>query len=116
MAETASERLAELYDLREALEAHAIAASAARLDPRDRLGMERSAAELARVLELASRQGWTREYADRWLAADAEFHLSILRQSKHAAARRGLECDSRHFWLAKRICGKHRSRSHSAGT
>lgn len=79
MTESTSERLSELYDLREAFEVHAVGTLAARIAPHDRHELRRLCHELTRILTLVADDGWTQSRHEHWLLAEAAFHLLLIR-------------------------------------
>jgi DNA-binding GntR family transcriptional regulator len=80
MSKLAGPRLVELYDLREAIEIHAVTKLAESFPPAQEYDqVEIANKELAEVFDLARRHGWNRDRSDCWLLADAKFHVSLLR-------------------------------------
>ena len=82
VAEISREDLAELYDVREALECHAVAKANARYSEADFTELERHTTameEVAAEVEEMGGRSWTTEQSDRWMVADAAFHVALLR-------------------------------------
>ncbi|MBN1590615.1 MAG: GntR family transcriptional regulator [Pirellulales bacterium] len=74
--------LAELYDVREALECHAVAKSDAKYTEADFIEMEKSTDEMEAVaaeVKQAGGQAFSVEQSDRFMVADAAFHVALLR-------------------------------------
>ena len=85
--ETSRQDLEELYDLREALECHAIGRAAECIREGDLAGMQTHIDEMSAVVRethAANRATWNADQIDRWVLADAEFHMALL----HAAGNR----------------------------
>ena len=82
VAEISREDLAELYDVREALECHAVSKPGARFSEADFAELEQHTAameEVALEVEKAGGRIWTTEQSDRWMVSDAAFHVTLLR-------------------------------------
>lgn len=83
------EELAELYDLRVALESHAVMA-ASKLITEDELNLMQEKNEMltgiADEVTRLGRTAWTGERIDRWMLSDAEFHLVLLRAAGNRRA------------------------------
>ena len=80
--EFSREDLAELYDIREMHECHAVVKAADRISEADLAEMERLTDEMAEVAEEVKQNAnpiWDTELADRWMVADAAFHMHVLR-------------------------------------
>ena len=78
VSELSRQDLAELYDIREAQECHAVGKAAGRLAEADLSEMDRLTDEMAAVTVEVRRSGsphWDIELADRWMIADAAFQL-----------------------------------------
>ena len=85
------EELAELHDLREALECHAAARAATRIDADELAFMHRCNQHLLAIvdeLQRAKRSRWTADRIRRWQEADIDLHLAVFRA---AGNRRALE-------------------------
>ena len=83
------EELEELYDLREALECHAILKATSRLTQAELAEMDDCNAELAairRSLLDGTSDHWTAEQVDRWMMADAGLHMTLLRAAGNRRA------------------------------
>jgi DNA-binding GntR family transcriptional regulator len=83
------QELAELYDLREALEGHAVFVAADRINQDDLDVMQRSNDQMIAIAEAVSQHGraaWSGEAIDRWLLCDAEFHVVLLRAAGNGRA------------------------------
>ncbi len=83
------EELEELYDLREALECHAVAKAVNRLTQAELAEMDDYNAELADIhRELLHGDGchWSVEQIDRWMMADAALHMTLLRAAGNRRA------------------------------
>ena len=120
--EIGREELEELYDLREALECHAIAKAVGRLTEAELAAMDDFGAELAEVRrELLQGDGehWTAEQMDRWNMADAGLHMTLLRAAGNRRALKtvsdlrlmtyifGRRWDSRPLDDLEEICRQH---------
>lgn len=91
VASLSREELAELYDLREALECHAAAGAAQCITDQDLAVMRQCHQRLLAIvdeLERGKRSRWTAERIRRWQDADVELHLAVFRA---AGNRRALE-------------------------
>ena len=91
VASCSREELAELYDLREALECHAAAQAAQRIGTDELAVMSRCNQRLlaiAEELDRTKRTQWPSDRIRRWLQADVELHLTVFRA---AGNRRALE-------------------------
>ena len=89
VSELSRQDLAELYDIREAQESHAVAKVAGRLSELELAEMERQTDEMAAVAEAVRQSGspvWDVELADRWVVADAAFHLAVLQAAGNRRA------------------------------
>ena len=89
VSELSRQDLAELYDIREAQECHAVSRVAGKLSEADLAEMERLTAEMAAVADEVRQSGssvWDIELADRWVVADAAFHLAILQAAGNRRA------------------------------
>jgi DNA-binding GntR family transcriptional regulator len=117
------QELAELYDLREALEGHAVTRAAGRISPEELAEMERSNDVMCGIAEEVSRLGptaWSGERIDRWMLSDAEFHVILLRAAGNGRALKivselrlmthvfGHHNDSRSLADLERVCGEHK--------
>ena len=74
--------LAELYDIREAQECHAVGKIAGKLSDTDLASMERFTDEMLRIANEVRKEGnpiWDIDLADHWVVADAAFHMTVLR-------------------------------------
>lgn len=82
VAELSREELAEIFDLREALECHVVARIAGQLGPAD-LAALRQQVELQQAiideLTAAGQDHWNASQLARWRTSDASFHLVLLR-------------------------------------
>lgn len=123
VTELSREELEELYEVREAMECHALGKAFERLTKIDLAHMQRCNDELTAIVnELhGSSHGWSQEQVHRWLRADAEFHLTLLRAAGNRRimkivsdsrvmarifARRG---EAREICNARTICKEHQT-------
>jgi DNA-binding GntR family transcriptional regulator len=100
------EELIELYDLREALECHAVSKVAESLSDADLVELERRTCELSAVvdaLEQSGPSGRDPELLSRWTQADAAFHDALLRAAGNQQALRTVV----NLRAKTRIFGKH---------
>jgi DNA-binding GntR family transcriptional regulator len=82
VADIGRDDLAELYDVREALECHGVAKPDARFREADFEELERQTAQMEEVaaeVDKTGGQSWTAEQSDRFMVADASFHVTLLR-------------------------------------
>lgn len=89
--EPSRQELAELCELREALETYAVRKAATRIGDEDLAELKRHAEEMAAVVDELSTQGtshWSADQADRWNLADAGFHMTLLRAAGNRRALR----------------------------
>ncbi len=80
------EQIEELYDFREALECHAATKAAGRISSDELAEMEAFNATLLEIVaqrETAGSEPWTIEQVDRWMMADAGFHMLLLRAARN---------------------------------
>lgn len=87
--EPSNEKIIDLYDLREALECHAVAKLAAQAGRLDLSEAESQNRQLWEIIEELSRQGsdtCDAEQLDRWGHADAAFHGALLRAAGNRLA------------------------------
>jgi len=76
------EELAEIFDLREALECHAVGTVAERRSDSDLAALEAQIAEQQAVCDemlAAGQLSWSETQQERWRLSDASFHLVLLR-------------------------------------
>ncbi len=81
--------LEELYDLREALECHAVAKAVERRSDESLEDLERHTELLQRIVDevdRAAKTAWTVEQIDAWMMAEAGFHLALLRTAGNRRA------------------------------
>ncbi len=90
VAETGRQDIEELYDLREALECHAVAkvadAGAADGDVEE---MQARVDEMAAIIQetgRGDRSTWSADQADRWVSCDTAFHMALLRAAGNGRA------------------------------
>lgn len=82
VTELSREELAEIFDLREAMECHVAAKVAGQLRASDLAAMRHEIAEQQAILsemQHAGQDHWTDEQQARWRTSDASFHLVLLR-------------------------------------
>lgn len=87
--EISRQELAELYDLREALERHAVLKAAERISEVELAEMRKYNDELGVILKeirRTSRDGWDAKRNDRWMMSDAGFHMTLLRAAGNRRA------------------------------
>lgn len=116
--------LAELYDIREAQECHAAGKMAGKMSEVDLAELVRLTDEMAEVADEVRRRGnplWDIELADRWVVADAAFHMALLQAAGNRRAlkiARELRIMVQIFGQRKQerpqddleiICGQHRA-------
>lgn len=86
MRQPSQQELAELYDIREALEAKAAAMAAERMDDREITKLKKLCDQM-RKLAVACRQTKTKvagtSLTDQFLANDLEFHLAVMRGAEN---------------------------------
>lgn len=84
VAKTDRQELAELYDLREALECHAVGVASRTIDAEDLGEMQRQNEVMRGIVKQLASAGtdlMDTVSSDQWLMADAAFHMVILRAS-----------------------------------
>lgn len=87
--EVSRQELAELYDLREALETHAVVKAAERIRPAELAEIQRACEQMEAILDEFRREGaaaWTSERNDEWMMADVHLHLTLLRAAGNRRA------------------------------
>jgi len=124
VADISREDLAELYDVREALECHGVAKADVRFSGADFTELEQYTAEMEEVaaqVEQSGGEACTTEQSDRFMVADAGFHVALLRGAGNRRAIRivnELRVMTRIFGHRNReelpggdlklVCGEHR--------
>ena len=123
VAEMSREDIAELYDVREALECHAVVKAAGRLGDTDSAELERYTAEMEAVADEVRQdesRRWSVSQNDRFMVADAAFHVALLRIAGNRRALRtvnelrvmasifGHRKEERPQDSLESICGQHR--------
>ncbi len=106
------EDLAELYDIREALECHSVGKMAGKLDAADLAKMDRLTDEMVAVVDEVHRSGspsLDTEMADRWVTPDVAFHMTLLQA---AGNRRALKITSELRIMAKIFGHRKHERPH----
>ncbi|MEO2047206.1 MAG: GntR family transcriptional regulator [Pirellulales bacterium] len=124
VSELSWEDLAELYDIREALECHAVSKMAGSMSVVDLVKMDLFTDEMVAVADEVIRSENPRlntDLADRWVKSDVAFHMTVLRA---AGNRRALKITDELRIMAKifghreheqlcddllRVCCEHRS-------
>jgi DNA-binding GntR family transcriptional regulator len=116
------QELAELYDLREALESHAVLKATGSIGQADLDEMQRSNDQMVAIAQEVSRLGpsaWSGEQIDRWMLSDAVFHVVLLRAAGNSRALKtvsdlrlmthvfGHHNDSRSLGDLERVCQEH---------
>lgn len=89
VASITREELAELYDLREALEFHAVRNAAERITEADLEVMRECYEHIENVsseVESAPGKAWSAEQITKWRDADLQFHLTIFRAAGNRRA------------------------------
>ncbi|MEO2050095.1 MAG: GntR family transcriptional regulator [Pirellulales bacterium] len=89
VSELGREDLAELYDVREALECHAVGKMAGAMSVADLAKMDQLTNEMAAVADEVGQSGnhvLTIELADRWVTPDVAFHMTVLRAAGNRRA------------------------------
>jgi DNA-binding GntR family transcriptional regulator len=87
--EISRQELAELYDLREALERHAVLKAAERISIAELHEMQRYNDELGKILtelKQGTNRRWDAERNDRWMLNDAGFHMTLLQAAGNRRA------------------------------
>lgn len=87
--EISRQELAELYDLREALERHAVLKAAERITDMELDEMQRHNDELGAIVKQIRKSGqrsWDATSNDRWMISDAGFHMTLLRAAGNRRA------------------------------
>jgi DNA-binding GntR family transcriptional regulator len=87
--EISRQELAELYDLREALERHAVLKAAERISVAELDEMQRYNDELGAILKeltQGTNRRWDVKRNDRWMLNDAGFHMTLLRAAGNRRA------------------------------
>jgi len=79
VVEPSRQEIAELCELREALEAYAASRAAERISDGELAEMQRCCDAMDVILEEVAQSGWDSARSDRWRLADAGFHLALLR-------------------------------------
>jgi DNA-binding GntR family transcriptional regulator len=83
------QELAELYDLREALESHAVLKATGSISQADLDEMQCSNDQMVAIAQEVARLGqseWSGEQIDRWMLSDAVFHVVLLRAAGNSRA------------------------------
>jgi len=86
---TSREELKEVYDVREALECHAIDKAVGALAPADAEKMQAHIDALAAIVDETASAGdadWDTGQVERWLEAESAFHLALLRAAGNLRA------------------------------
>lgn len=122
--EISRQELAELYDLREALETHAVLKAAERIRLTELAEIERACDQMEAILEEIRQSGvteWTSKRNDEWMMADVHLHLTLLRAAGNRRALKavsdlrvmthvfGHRLAERQLSDLERICRQHRA-------
>jgi DNA-binding GntR family transcriptional regulator len=122
VTQVSRQELAELYDLREALEGHAVIKAVGNIRQEELAEMERSNGVMTAIAEEVAQLGpsaWSGERIDRWVLSDAEFHVILLRAAGNGRALRivsdlrlmthvfGHHNNSRNLKDLERVCEEH---------
>jgi DNA-binding GntR family transcriptional regulator len=89
VAQTHREEIEELYDLRQAVECHAVERVAEGADEAHLAEMQGCINAMTRVIQEAGdpdRSAWGAPQAERWVQADSAFHLALLRAAGNRRA------------------------------
>jgi DNA-binding GntR family transcriptional regulator len=89
VTEISRQELAELYDLREALEKHAVLKAVEQITDAELSQMQKFNDELGAVLTDVNSDGrmnWKPQDNDRWMVNDAGFHMTLLRAAGNRRA------------------------------
>ena len=86
--ELTREELEEIYDVREAMESHAVLGAAGRLSEEDLAEMEAQCRQMLSIVEqLDAAEGkWSGDLMHQWRVADAAFHITLLRSAGNRRA------------------------------